>query len=121
MGRRYCEALNARQRAAGQKEFVNPRNAAAGGLRQLDSRISAQRSLRFFAYGVGQAPGARWRTPAEILDRLAALGFPVVKDRAVVRGAGGLLAYYEKLGAGRTKLPYGIDEIGRAHGSTPVT
>ena len=111
MVRRDFEALNARQRAAGQKEFVNPRNAAAGGLRQLDSRISAQRRLRFFAYGVGQAPGARWRTQAEILERLAALGFPVVKDRAVVRGAGGLLAYYEKLGAGRTNLPYGIDGV----------
>lgn len=111
MVRRDFEALNARQRAAGQKEFVNPRNAAAGGLRQLDSRISAQRSLRFFAYGVGQAPGARWRTQAEILERLAALGFPVVKDRAVVRGAGGLLAYYEKLGAARTSLPYGIDGV----------
>jgi DNA ligase (NAD+) len=111
MVRRDFEALNARQRAAGQKEFVNPRNAAAGGLRQLDSRISAQRGLRFFAYGVGRAPGARWRTQAEILERLAALGFPVVEDRAVVRGAGGLLAYYEKLGAARTKLPYGIDGV----------
>jgi len=111
MARHDFEALNARQRAAGQKEFVNPRNAAAGGLRQLDSRISARRGLRFFAYGVGQAPGARSRTQAEILERLAALGFPVVEDRAVVRGADGLLAYYEKLGAGRTKLSYGIDGV----------
>jgi DNA ligase (NAD+) len=111
MFRRDFETLNERQRAAGHKEFVNPRNAAAGGLRQLDSRITAQRRLRFFAYGVGQAPGARWHTQAEILDRLAALGFPVVHDRGVVRGVDGLLAYYSNVGAGRERLPYGIDGV----------
>ncbi|MGH8721271.1 MAG: NAD-dependent DNA ligase LigA, partial [Burkholderiales bacterium] len=111
MYRSDFEALNARQRAAGHREFVNPRNAAAGSLRQLDSRITAQRTLRFFAYGVGQALGARWRTQSEILDRLAALGFPVVKDRAVVRGAEGMLAYYAKLGARRVRLPFAIDGV----------
>jgi DNA ligase (NAD+) len=109
--RRDFEALNERQRAAGQKEFVNPRNAAAGSLRQLDSRISAQRTLRFFAYGVGQAPGARWSTQAQILDRLAALGFPVVKDRAVVRGVEGMLEYFTQLGGKRARLPYAIDGV----------
>ena len=104
-------ALNARQRDGGHKEFVNPRNAAAGSLRQLDSRVTAQRTLRFFAYGVGQAPGARWRTQAEILERLAALGFPVVKDRAVVSGLDGMLAYYAKLGDKRARLPYAIDGV----------
>jgi DNA ligase (NAD+) len=104
-------ALNARQRAAGLKEFVNPRNAAAGGLRQLDSRITAQRRLRFFAYGVGQAHGARWHTQAEILERLATMGFPVVADRTVVHGVDGLLDYYARVGAGRGRLPYGIDGV----------
>ncbi|MDH3320009.1 MAG: NAD-dependent DNA ligase LigA [Betaproteobacteria bacterium] len=111
MFRRDFEALNARQRAAGHKEFVNPRNAAAGSLRQLDSRITAQRTLRFFAYGVGEAPTARWRTQDEILARLAAMGFPVVKDRAVVRGADGVLAYYAQLGAKRVGLPFAIDGV----------
>jgi len=111
MFRRDFEALNERQRAAGHKEFVNPRNAAAGSLRQLDSRITAQRTLRFFAYGVGQAPGARWSTQAQILDRLAALGFPVVKDRAVVRGVQGMLEYFTKLGEKRARLPYAIDGV----------
>ena len=111
MFRRDFEALNERQRAAGHKEFVNPRNAAAGSLRQLDSRITAQRTLRFFAYGVGQAPGARWRTQAEILERLAALGFPVVGDRAVVRGVEGMLEYFTKLGEKRARLPYAIDGV----------
>ncbi len=111
MFRRDFEALNERQRAAGLKEFVNPRNAAAGSLRQLDSRITAQRTLRFFAYGVGQAPGARWKTQAEILERLAALGFPVVKDRAVVRGVEGILEYYAQLGSKRGRLPFAIDGV----------
>lgn len=111
MYREDFDALNARQRAGGHKEFVNPRNAAAGSLRQLDSRISAQRPLRFFAYGVGQAPGARWRTQAGILDRLAELGFPVVKDRAVVTGVDSMLEYYAKLGGKRARLPYGIDGV----------
>ena len=111
MYRADFDALNARQRATGQKEFVNPRNAAAGSLRQLDSRITAQRSLRFFAYGVGRAPGARWRTQGEILDRLEALGFPVVRDRAVVLGLEGLLGYYKALGARRGGLPYAIDGV----------
>jgi DNA ligase (NAD+) len=111
MYRADFEALNARQRVAGLKEFVNPRNAAAGSLRQLDSRITAQRTLRFFAYGIGRAPGARWRSQAEILERLAALGFPVVKDRAVVRGVDGLLAYYAQLGDRRARLPFAIDGV----------
>ncbi|MEX2199449.1 MAG: NAD-dependent DNA ligase LigA [Burkholderiales bacterium] len=108
---RDFDTLNRRQRDAGLKEFVNPRNAAAGSLRQLDSGITAQRTLRFYAYGVGAAPGARWHTQAGILERLAALGFPVVTDRDVVQGVDGLLAYYARLGARRTELPYGIDGV----------
>ena len=64
------EAMNRRQREAGEKEFVNPRNAAAGALRQLDSRVTAKRPLRFVAYGVGEASDARWSTQSQLLDRL---------------------------------------------------
>jgi len=105
------ERLNARQREAGEKEFVNPRNAAAGGLRQLDSRITARRPLRFFAYGVGLAAGAAWKTHAEALDRLAELGFPVCAERATVHGIDGLLGYYAQIGRRRDQLPYAIDGV----------
>ncbi len=105
------EKLNARQREAGQKEFANPRNAAAGSLRQLDSRVTAARPLRFFAYGVGAAAGARWKTQAEILARLAELGFAVCRERSVVCGAQGLLGYYRAIGERRERLPYAIDGV----------
>ena len=102
--------LNERQRAAGEKEFANPRNAAAGSLRLLDSRITAQRPLRFFAYGVGEAEGS-WTTHAEMLARLEALGFTVAKDRVVARGVDGLLAYYRRIGERREALPFAIDGV----------
>lgn len=105
------EKLNARQRAAGEKEFANPRNGAAGSLRLLDSRITAQRPLRFFAYGVGVASKGRWQTHSATLDRLAELGFPTCKERQVARGVDGLLAYYREIGARRDKLPYAIDGV----------
>ena len=111
MYQRDFEALNERQRTAGEKEFANPRNAAAGSLRQLDSRVTAQRPLRFFAYGVGAAPLAHWRTHAQMLDRLEEMGFAVSVERAVVRGADGLLGYFEKIGRMRERLPYGIDGV----------
>jgi DNA ligase (NAD+) len=113
MYRAEFEKLNRRQRERGEKEFANPRNAAAGSLRQLDSRITARRPLRFFAYGVADvaaihpAPVAH----AETMDRLAAWGFPVATERAVVRGAAGLAAYYERIGAARPGLPYDIDGV----------
>lgn len=103
--------MNERQRAAGEKEFVNPRNAAAGGLRQLDSRISAKRPLRFFAYGVGGLPEGMGRTHSGLLERLAQLGFPVAKERDVASGAEGLLDYYARIGAQRERLPYAIDGV----------
>ena len=105
------EKLNARQRKAGEKEFANPRNAAAGSLRLLDSRITAQRPLRFFAYGVGTAANARWKRQSEILDRLAELGFPVCEERSVVHGVEGLLQYFERIGERREQLPYAIDGV----------
>ena len=109
MYRRDFDALNQRQRAAGQKEYVNPRNAAAGAVRQLDSRITATRRLRFFAYAlISESP---CKTHAEALDRLATLGFPVCEERAVVSGVDGLLDYYKRIGKMREKLPYAIDGV----------
>ena len=112
MYKRDFEALNARQREHGEKEFANPRNAAAGSLRQLDSRITANRPLRFFAYGVGEAEGLRAPpTQASLLDALAALGLPVCDERDVVTGATGLLGFYQRLGKKRERLPYDIDGV----------
>ncbi|QBE65717.1 NAD-dependent DNA ligase LigA [Pseudoduganella lutea] len=105
-------AMNERQRAAGQKEFVNPRNAAAGALRQLDSRITAQRKLRFFAYGIGELVGADMpETHAGLLDWYAQLGLPVNQERAVVQGKDGLLAFYERVGKARPAMAYEIDGV----------
>lgn len=106
------ETLNQRQRDAGQKEFANPRNAAAGSLRQLDSRITAQRTLRFFAYGIGLLEGAAIPVShASLLDWYAALGLPVCRERAVVKGAQGLLDFFHGIGAKRRHLPYDIDGV----------
>ncbi|WP_051958402.1 NAD-dependent DNA ligase LigA [Janthinobacterium sp. RA13] len=104
--------LNERQREAGQKEFANPRNAAAGSLRQLDSRITAQRKLRFYAYGIGALDGAAMpASHSALLDWYETLGIPVSKERKVVQGAQGLLAYYADIGARRPALPYEIDGV----------
>ena len=114
MFKRDFESLNERQRAAGQKEFANPRNAAAGSLRQLDARITNARRLRFFAYGVGELDGAQDALPAShsaMLDWLDALGLPVAKERQVVTGRDGLLAFYRDIGERRASLPYEIDGV----------
>ena len=112
MYRRDFVRLNVRQREKGEKEFANPRNAAAGSLRQLDSRITANRPLRFFAYGVGEAEGLRTPpTQAGLLDALAAFGLPVCDARDVVTGATGLLGFYQRLGEKRERLPYDIDGV----------
>jgi len=106
------EKLNERQREAGQKEFANPRNAAAGSLRQLDARITAQRKLRFFAYGIGLLEGAEMpASHSAVLDWFDRLGLPVSKERAVVKGSAGLLDYYRGIGEKRPTLPYEIDGV----------
>lgn len=106
------ERLNAEQTARGQKPFANPRNAAAGSLRQLDSRITATRRLTFFAYGVAQCEGVELpEEQSAIMDFLAELGFPVCHERARVVGAEGLLAYYRAIGEKRANLPYDIDGV----------
>ncbi|HSW83223.1 MAG TPA: NAD-dependent DNA ligase LigA, partial [Usitatibacter sp.] len=112
MTRKDFEIINKRALDAGEKTFVNPRNAAAGGLRQLDPRLTAQRRLSFFAYGIGASEGFDAPpTHSRLLDALEALGFPVAKDRKTVRGVEGLLGFYEDAGAKRPKLPYDIDGV----------
>ncbi len=104
--------LNLRQREAGQKEFANPRNAAAGSLRQLDSRITAQRNLRFFAYGIGLLEGAAMpQSHTVLLNWYAELGIAVCAERASVKGADGLLQFYAEIGQRRVALPYEIDGV----------
>jgi DNA ligase (NAD+) len=112
MFRRDFDALNARQTARGERVFVNPRNAAAGSLRQLDPRVTAERTLRFFAYGVGEVEGAMPpASHAATLEWLASLGLPVATQRAVVEGLDGLLGYYRGMGAERKALPYDVDGV----------
>ena len=104
--------LNARQRERGDKEFVNPRNAAAGSLRQLDSKITAGRALSFFAYGVGAGADALGvGTHGEMMACLATWGFPVAKERDVVQDVQGLLDYFAGIGGQRPILPYDIDGV----------
>lgn len=113
MFRADFEAMNERQRSAGEKEFVNPRNAAAGSLRQLDPRITARRPLRFFAYGIGEVVGGGAQSRhSEIMDWVASLGMPVSAERKVVSGLAGMLDYHRTMAVRRPGLPY---EIGRAH------
>ncbi|HMM87226.1 NAD-dependent DNA ligase LigA [Azohydromonas sp.] len=112
MRRDDFEALNARQRQRGGKTFVNPRNAAAGAVRQLDPAVARERPLSFFAYGLGEVRG--WGTPAThgaTLDALAAMGVPVEPHRAVVRGADGLVAFHREVAALRDVLPFDIDGV----------
>ncbi len=118
MRRDDFDAVNERQReliAAGaknEKTFVNPRNAAAGAVRQLDPAMSARRPLSFFAYGLGDVQG--WEVPAThagLLDALKAMGVPVCDDRAVVQGAAGLVAFHRAMGAKRDALPFDIDGV----------
>ena len=104
--------LNTQQREKGDKEFANPRNAAAGSLRQLDSRITSSRRLTFFAYAVGLIEGVSLpATHKGMLDYLESLRFPVCKERGLVRGVNGLLGYYRDIGGKRESLPYEIDGV----------
>jgi DNA ligase (NAD+) len=112
MRRADFERLNARQLAAGEKTFANPRNAAAGSIRQLDPAIAARRPLSFFAYGVGEVDG--WAMPAThagVLDALAAFGVPVCEHRAVLQGAAGLAAFHARIAGLRERLPFDIDGV----------
>jgi DNA ligase (NAD+) len=122
MRRDDFDALNERQLhkiaegAKGEKTFVNPRNAAAGAVRQLDSNIAAQRPLSFFAYGLGEVLGwphqqAPFQTHFDLLQTLKAWGFPVASQTQCVQGALGLIAFHERIAAERDALPYDIDGV----------
>lgn len=106
------ERLNAAQQARGEKIFVNPRNAAAGSLRQLDPRITAQRPLSFFAYGWGDLGGFQLPRHSAMLDWLHQLGLPINQTQHVLAlGAQKLLQYYSSVGERRAQLPYDIDGV----------
>jgi len=112
MRRDDFERLNERQREKGAKTFINPRNTAAGAVRQLDSRSLADKKLSFFAYGTGDSQG--WDRPpthSAILDAIAAFGLPVNAERAVVQGAAGLAAFHQSIAAKRDALPFDIDGV----------
>ena len=122
MRRDDFERLNERQRqriaegAKGEKTFVNPRNAAAGAVRQLDSGIAAKRPLSFFAYGLGDISpaaegGPQWANHYDMLMQLKAWGFPVAEQTACVQGAAGLVAFHQRIAAERDALPYDIDGV----------
>lgn len=112
MHRADFEALNRRQLEAGQKTFVNPRNAAAGALRQLDPKVTAERRLHFYAYSLGVVSGpVPADTQSGILDWFAAIGFPVAGLRRVVSGPEALADFHETVSAERENLPFEIDGV----------
>ncbi|MES2189067.1 MAG: NAD-dependent DNA ligase LigA [Pseudomonadota bacterium] len=122
MRRADFEALNERQRdkiakgAKGEKTFVNPRNAAAGGVRQLDPAIAADRKLSFFAYGLGditppEQGGPVFETHLQLLMTLKSWGFPVASQTALALGAAELVAFHTNIGKQRDTLPYDIDGV----------
>jgi len=106
------ERFNREAIARGEKSFVNPRNAAAGSLRQLDPRMTAARPLDLFIYGLGIVEGGDLPTHhSAILQALRHWGFKICPQSRVVEGAGGCLDYYREMGALRPKLPYQIDGV----------
>jgi DNA ligase (NAD+) len=112
MRRDAFERMNERQREKGEKAFVNPRNAAAGAVRQLDPAIAAQRPLSFFAYGLGEVQ--EWDVPGThsgTLDALEKMGVPVNSERRVVQGAVGLVEFHAHVAALRDTLPFDIDGV----------
>ncbi len=122
MRRADFEALNEKQReliaqgAKGEKTFVNPRNAAAGGVRQLDPAIAARRKLSFFAYGIGDITppdngGPVFETHLQLLLTLKSWGFPVAAQTAPAQGAIELIAFHQTIGKQRDSLPYDIDGV----------
>ncbi|HYG31684.1 MAG TPA: NAD-dependent DNA ligase LigA [Methylophilaceae bacterium] len=112
MLKRDFERLNQEQQARGDKTFANPRNAAAGSLRQLDPNITIKRPLSFYAYGIGAAEGIpQLATHSASLDYLAGLHLPVTRERDVVQDIQGLMGYYTGIGAKRELLPFDIDGV----------
>lgn len=113
MHRDDFEKMNKYVATLGEKEFANPRNAAAGSLRQLDSKITAKRPLSFFAYGLGAFEPINWlpKTHSQLLDHYVELGLPVCQERRVVSSVEGLNQFYQEIGRKRNQLPYEIDGV----------
>lgn len=111
MTRADFQALNAAQDSAGEKLFANPRNAAAGSLRQLDASITARRPLRFFGYAWGEVSEPLGPTQSAARERLAAMGFTVSTPSCLCSSEADLLAYYKNIGAQRANLPFEIDGV----------
>jgi DNA ligase (NAD+) len=112
MSRPDFERYNEQQREQGLPTLVNPRNGAAGSIRQLDPALAARRPLSFFAYGLGETVG--WQMPdthGAILEHLAGYGIPVCGERAVVQGAQGLVAFHRQVAEKRDTLPFDIDGV----------
>ena len=112
MPKKGFETLNKTLTGRGEKTYVNPRNTAAGSLRQLDARITAERPLDFYAYGLGDVqPATLPRRHSEVLAKLKAWGVPVNPAIELVKGAEGCLKYYLAMGKKRERLPYEIDGV----------
>jgi DNA ligase (NAD+) len=112
MLRKDFEAFNARALERGEKTLANPRNGAAGSLRQLDPAITAKRKLSFYAYAVGVVEGGELpSTHSQTLRKLREWGFPVSPEVDVAKGFDGLIAYFMRIGAKRDRLPYDIDGV----------
>lgn len=112
MDKARFKAVNALKVERGEKEFVNPRNAAGGSLRQLDPKITAERKLTFFPYALGKCEGEpNFARHSEAMEWLSGLGFNVSKLRDVVVGSAGLMSFYKKVGDLRPTLPYEIDGV----------
>ncbi len=112
MSRKDFEHYNEKQRAQGLPTLVNPRNGAAGTIRQLDPALAARRPLSFFSYGLGEVRG--WKLPethSAVLDALDRMGMPVCAERAIVYGAQGLVEFHRVIAAMRDSLPFDIDGV----------
>jgi DNA ligase (NAD+) len=111
MERHAFQEMNKRQEAAGEKSFANPRNAAAGSLRQLDPAITATRPLRFFGYAWGEAEPRFWKTHSDYLKHLKGWGFRVNPLSQLCHTPEEVRAFYRRLGVERPSLPYDIDGV----------
>lgn len=112
MTHKSFEELNNKQREKGEKLFANPRNAAAGSLRQLDAKITSQRTLSFFAYGIGEYNGnTEFKTHTEILNQLKLWGVPVSPETKEMKDISACLNYYKDIANRRNELAYEIDGV----------
>ena len=112
MPKKGFEQLNRQQSLRGDKTFANPRNAAAGSLRQLDPKITATRPLAIYVYGLGEvSEGVAFQSHFQLLQAMKQFGLPVSPEIKLVRGAQGCLGYYRQISEKRNRLPYEIDGV----------